>query len=292
VACVDACAEVCFGTTKSGLLEIGVQTQPQTSQVGGVPEKVRTALHWPHDKVSVIGVSAIHRTQSNDNIGSRERYHSKPCLEKTCDCGCHCSGVPSRAMDKTAIVLGIITVVAILVGPVAALYIQRRLDIGREARNRKMGVFKTLMSYRSTRLAPIFVQALNLIDVEFDGDNKKEKDVRDAWKELLDLLNNFKTTANAEEKSRELSANLLQAMGKCLGYDFDKVQVKKGAYYPEGLVNTEQEQHAVRRGILDVLQGKRRIPIGIFEDKFPAINIPDIPAEELLPPEAPKKLLG
>ena len=68
--------------------------------------------------------------------------------------------------------------------------------------------------------------------------------------------------------------------------------MKKGAYYPEGLVNTEQEQHAVRRGILDVLQGKRRIPVGVFEDRFPPINLPEIPEEELPPPNAPKKLLG
>jgi len=195
-------------------------------------------------------------------------------------------------MDKTGIVLGVLTAVAIVVGPVAALYIQARRDIKREAKNRKMEVFKTLMSYRATRLAPVFVQALNLIDVEFDGDNGKEKNVRNAWKELLDLLNNYRTTPNAEERSRELTADLLQAMGICLGYDFDRVQVKKGAYYPEGLVNTEQEQHAVRRGILDVLQGKRRIPIGVFEDRFPAINLPEVPAEELPPEDAPKKLLG
>jgi hypothetical protein len=81
-------------------------------------------------------------------------------------------------------------------------------------------------------------------------------------------------------------------MGTCLGYDFDRIQVKKGAYYPEGLVNTELEQHGVRRGILDVLQGKRRIPVGIFEDKFPPINMPEISPEELPPAAAPKKLLG
>ena len=99
---------------------------------------------------------------------------------------------------------------------------------------------------------------------------------------VLDLLSNYRNVNDAQEKSRELTAELLQAMGKCLGYDFDKVQVKKGAYYPEGLVNTEQEQHAVRRGILDVLQGKRRIPVGVFEDRFPPINLPEIPEVELL----------
>ena len=31
------------------------QTQPHTSQVGGVPEKERTVLQLPQDKYSVIG---------------------------------------------------------------------------------------------------------------------------------------------------------------------------------------------------------------------------------------------
>jgi hypothetical protein len=80
------------------------------------------------------------------------------------------------------------------------------------------------------------------------------------------------------------------------GYDFDEVQIKKGAYYPMGLGNVEQEQHSVRRGILDVLAGRRRIPVGIFEDKFPEINLPVIEEEEAatkaLPKAEVKKLRG
>ena len=45
-------------------------------------------------------------------------------------------------------------------------------------------------------------------------------------------------------------------------------------------------------GILDVLHGKRRIPVGVFEDRFPPINLPEIPEEELPAAGAPKKLLG
>src|SRR6202521_4115743 len=97
-------------------------------------------------------------------------------------------------MDRTAVVLGVIgtilsgiTIFAIYYGPIKALKIQRTLDAEREERNRKLSIFKTLMSYRVTRLAPPFVQALNLIDVEFTANNEKEKTVREAWKELNDL---------------------------------------------------------------------------------------------------------
>lgn len=200
-------------------------------------------------------------------------------------------------MDKTGIVLSIITIVAIIAGPVAALWVQRKLDEGREARNRKLWVFKTLMSFRATSLSPHFVQALNLIDVEFDGNNEKEKAVRNAWKVLLDHFGDLSgpnMPANANEKSVTLTTNLLMAMGNCLGYDFDEVHVKKGAYYPRGLGNVEEEQHALRRGLLDVLAGKRRIPVGVFEDRFPEIRVPEttidqLPAAEELPV---KKLRG
>jgi hypothetical protein len=166
--------------------------------------------------------------------------------------------VEGDSMDTTAVVLGVtgtilsgITIFAIYYGPIKALKIQRTLDEEREARNRKVNIFKTLMSYRVTRLAPAFVQALNLIDVEFTANNEKEKAVRDAWKELNDLYADYKTTANADEKANDLVAVLLAAMGKCLGYDFDKVYLKKGGYYPEGLVNVEAEQHALRRQVLE-----------------------------------------
>ncbi len=181
-------------------------------------------------------------------------------------------------MNTATILLGIAglllsaaTIVAIYFGPIQALKIQRKLDEEREARNRKLLIFKTLMSNRATRLSPNYVQSLNLIDVEFTGTDEKEKAVRDAWGELLDLFQNYKTTPNATEKSDELNAVLLAAMGKSLGYDFNKVHLKKGAYYPEFFGNIELEQHSLRKRVLELLDGSgtRKLPIAMFEQKFP-----------------------
>ncbi|HUI75876.1 MAG TPA: DUF6680 family protein [Candidatus Acidoferrum sp.] len=171
-------------------------------------------------------------------------------------------------------VLSGLTVVAILYGPIAALKIQRKLDEEREVRNRKLSIFKTLMSYRVTRVSPLYVQALNSIDVEFTGNDEKERAVREAWRELNDLYANYKTTPNADEKTNELSAALLAAMGKSLGYDFDKVYLKKGGYYPEFLANVETEQHALRRLVLELLDGsgRRKLPVATFEQEFPDVR--------------------
>ena len=84
-----------------------------------------------------------------------------------------------------------------------------------------------------------------------------------------------KLVPNGLEKSQNLLTNLLLAMGKCLRYDFDEVHVKKGGYYPRGLVNVEEEQHILRRGLLELLDGKRKLPIAVFEERF----------TELLPPK-------
>jgi hypothetical protein len=145
------------------------------------------------------------------------------------------------------------------------------------------------MSFRATTLAPSWVQALNLIDVEFNSDDEKEKAVRNAWKVLLDHyvdLTNAKDPGSDTlvERGTNLRANLLMAMGRCLGYDFDEVLVKKGSYYATGLGNVEAEQHALRRGLLNVLSGKGRIPVGIFEEKFPPITLEPLEPNAADPP--------
>jgi hypothetical protein len=172
-----------------------------------------------------------------------------------------------------------VTIWAIIYAPKAALKVQRHLDQDREATNRKHYIFKTLMSFRATQIAPQFVQALNLIDVEFVGDD--EKPIRDAWKELADHFEEWgrspaKTPQEGKEKvqrSSELLAELLLKMGHSLGYKFlDKVYVKKACYYPKGLGDIEDEQHAVRRAILRLLSGDSHLPIAVFEQAFKPIT--------------------
>jgi hypothetical protein len=189
-------------------------------------------------------------------------------------------------MNSINVVLGVvgailsaITIAAIFYGPIAALKIQRKLDEEREAKSRKLQIFKTLMSNRATRLSPAYVQALNLIDVEFTGSSQAEKSVREAWNVLLDLYADYEKTVNAEEKADELNAQLLDAMAKSLGYDFGKVHLKKGAYYPILFRNIEVEQHTLRRALLSLLDGtgKLKLPVATFDTSFPDVKLPEVP---------------
>lgn len=175
--------------------------------------------------------------------------------------------------EQTALIAGL-TILAIIVGPLLALWLQRIAENRREKRQGKLWVFKNLMMYRATPLAYPYVQALNLIDVSFNANNKEEKAVRDAWNVLLDHFVSHKGQPDFLENSRTLTATLLAAMGKCLGYDFDEVYLKRHAYQPEGHGKLEEEQHELRGLLLQVLRNDRRIPMAIFPDDLRAIILP------------------
>jgi hypothetical protein len=77
-----------------------------------------------------------------------------------------------------------LTIATIIIGPLAALLIQKHLE-GLEAReDRKVMIFRNLMASRANRMSPAYVQALNGIEVEFYGETK----VIEAWRSLIEQL--------------------------------------------------------------------------------------------------------
>lgn len=153
----------------------------------------------------------------------------------------------------------IISILAILAGPVLAVQVQKLLERHREHKNKRAEVFKTLMATRGAVLSAYHVEALNRIDLEFSGD-KKYKKVIEAWKEYFDNLNNRKKSEEDlktwGERNEELLANLLYEMGNSLGYTFDKVLIKRNMYSPQGHVNVEREHDLIRMGLIKLLSGE------------------------------------
>lgn len=175
--------------------------------------------------------------------------------------------------EQTALIAGL-TILAIIVGPLLALWLQRIAENRREKRQGRLWVFKTLMMYRATPLAYPYVQALNLIDVSFNSASENEKAVRAAWNTLLDHLTVNKDHPDFGETTKTHTATLLAAMAKCLGYEFDEVYLKRHAYQPKGHGLVEEEQHELRNLLLQVLRNDRRIPIALFPDDFRPIILP------------------
>ena len=68
----------------------------------------------------------------------------------------------------------VLMIAAVLLAPVVAVQVQKWLEQYRAERERQLRIFKTLMATRATGLSHDHVQALNLIDLEFQGDRFKE----------------------------------------------------------------------------------------------------------------------
>ncbi|MBU1259875.1 MAG: hypothetical protein KJ757_04000 [Planctomycetes bacterium] len=192
--------------------------------------------------------------------------------------------------------LAILTIIAIIIGPILAVQAQQLIEFLKQKREEKRRLFMVLMATRARPLVPEHVQALNMIDVTFSGKGmvyaifrgkrKKEEAVIEAWSELRDHLFNYPQQLQAkpgidipaEDKTSyqnrcntwvsrkdELLIELLAKMAESLNYHFDKVLLKRGAYTPAGYGETEYEQLQIRKGLAGIFQGSKSIPIHIVE---------------------------
>ena len=153
-------------------------------------------------------------------------------------------------------------VAAVLLAPLIAIQVSVRLEIRREKRQRRMNLFRTLMMTRAARLAPDHVNALNMIDIEFSGGDRKSKEVRAAWKAYLDILTSADLTSEVgSERALDLFVELLYHLAVHVGYDFDRTHLRRGAYFPRGFGESELDQLAIRAGVRDLLEGRRPLPV-------------------------------
>ncbi len=178
-----------------------------------------------------------------------------------------------------------ITIAAILVGPIAAVLAQLWIQARRQKRDQKMWVYGTLMSFRATWVAPDFVRAMNFVDVVFH----KNADVRAKRKEWLASIRNRNLDGSPIQvdwnKAEDLFAELLDLMGKELGYDFAHTEIKDTAYYPEGHEKMDRAAIELREKGLAVLEGKANIGVVVHaptaapapQSTAPAVHAPRPP---------------
>lgn len=162
---------------------------------------------------------------------------------------------------------------ATTLSPLIAVQVTRYLDDRNEEKGRKRHVFKTLMATRAYNISHRHVEALNSIDLEFSSKKTLEKNVLDVWQQYLDHLGHTNMESEAWNIKRvDLLVDLLHAMGKAVGYDFNKTQIKNGTYSPTAHGRIEGEQERIRAMLLELLDGKRVLPMHVT-------NIPDQKAE-------------
>ena len=173
---------------------------------------------------------------------------------------------------NSSTVLALVTIGAILLGPIVALWIQRISERKRNRRNRKQFVFHELMATRATRTSPRHVDALNAIEVEFSDGGKSDARVLSAWRLYLDHLGaavHDDLLPQWTEKSNDLLTDLLYEMSQALQYDFDKVSLKKNIYSPKAHGELETDQYLLRKYFVEMMAGQRPIWIGVLTGEKP-----------------------
>ena len=160
--------------------------------------------------------------------------------------------------------LGVAIVFATLLGPVLAVYVTRRIDKDRAISARRLDVFRALMRTRRAGLLPDHVNALNLVEIEFHG----VKPVLDTYRDLMRHINSG-TPATEQWHSQHKSylTKMLSAMATELGYKIEQLDVLEGGYYPSGWGQTDEQQMAMRLGLLELLTGKRTLPVHVSSEQ-------------------------
>jgi hypothetical protein len=145
-------------------------------------------------------------------------------------------------------------IAATIAGPILAVQAQKFIERAGEQRRLKLHIFYMLMSTRATRIANEHVQALNLIELEFNEGwfhkRGREKLVVDAWRLHLD-------------SSETSFIELMYAMAQALGYDFDRVHLRRGIYYSRGQGELELAQRAALHHLVKVLAGQQPLAVNV-----------------------------
>jgi hypothetical protein len=159
------------------------------------------------------------------------------------------------------------TIFAIVWGPIKAVQITRDNDEEREKQRRQFEVFHALMKTRRFTLAADHVMALNLVQVEF----YQHPRIDTAYRTYIALLHGkFPEPGDPDaqrffESKDDALYDLLHEIADELGYKYDKRDLRRLAYGPQGWQNDEDQQRAARVLLIELLSGKRAMPVIDFE---------------------------
>lgn len=165
--------------------------------------------------------------------------------------------------DWTIKITDIAIVFATIGGPILAVQAQKWLEKGREIKQRRALIFRTLMATRATTLSQAHVEALNAVPIEFYGNEKALKVIINKWKIYLDHLHKDTTVPEWETKRAGLLVELIHEMAEYLGYEFNTVEIANEVYIPQGHAWIQSDQDLIRRGLALLLSGQLALPMDV-----------------------------
>ena len=167
-------------------------------------------------------------------------------------------------MSTFEIIMAIINVAALIIVPIAAVFIGQKLQDRNQKRKDKMEIFRVLMMNRGIGWTADTVRALNIIDVVFSDDDS----VRARWREYYNQLCIQTPNVMQRKQIQEAQDKLLEAIAQSLGY---KKQVTwetiQNPYIPQGMLNAMQQQQNIQNG-----QEQLASAVEIFTKVFRSAN--------------------
>lgn len=170
----------------------------------------------------------------------------------------------SDGTSLTAFWMSIATIIAVVVGPLLAVWVTRVNDDSRAEKSRKLDIFRTLMRTRKMPVHFDHVGALNLVEVEFISQEK----VITAWKAYLAILSESlppieqKDKYDTAIKRRDASlTKLIYEIAQVLKIKVEQLDILEGNYIPQGWLDDDWEQRLTRRHLISVLSGRTAVLI-------------------------------
>ena len=163
----------------------------------------------------------------------------------------------------------LLTIAAVFLGPITALWAQRELDKRRETRRKRQELFRIIWATRTfpQRLQYRHVEALNMVGIDFSNNPS----VTDAWKEYLDKLNTKEPEEETQKpqfyNDRDVKFHaLVFAISSSLGYKFTRLEVEKQFYTPQAHGTWAEQETVLRQGVVSLFKNESAFPIRIVSD--------------------------
>jgi hypothetical protein len=146
--------------------------------------------------------------------------------------------------------------------PIAALWIQRIVEDRRDQKRRRLDVYRRLMIERGSN-SPAFVWGLNAIPIEFNESTGVVGKIREAWKIYLNHMGKDTAEPGWNLERTRLLVDLLQEMGRHLGYEISRVEIETGIYSPRGHMQANDDQEVIRQGVAKILRGEESLSMAV-----------------------------
>ena len=166
----------------------------------------------------------------------------------------------------------ILTLIAVIVGPITAVAITLWVDGRRRDREQKVIVLRLLLATRHLPADPSFLAAINLIPVEFS----EHRDVIKAYNEFIEAtkprLDGINDEAILRNSSTKLT-RLVYEVSRSLGFKLRETDIQTSAYASDGWIrrdNLAQDSQQAMRDIANILWLQTRLLSGETWDQIQA----------------------